>query len=72
LEEKLKRSISAISYPWDAHNQGVRRLAADCGFKVAVTTRLARAQLTDDPLALPRIQIFGDCSLGNFVDPISI
>jgi peptidoglycan/xylan/chitin deacetylase (PgdA/CDA1 family) len=72
LEEKLKRSISAISYPWGAHNQDVRRAAADCGYTVGVTPGPARAQLTGDPMALPRIEIFGDCSLRNFLDIISI
>jgi len=72
LEERLKRPISATSYPWGAHNPDVRRSAVDCGFKVAMTTRPGRAQLTDDPLALPRIEIYGDYSFGDFVDLVSI
>jgi peptidoglycan/xylan/chitin deacetylase (PgdA/CDA1 family) len=71
LETKLKRPILAISYPWDAHNREVRRAAAECGYTVAVTTRPGQARLTDNPLALPRIQIFGDCSLRNFADLIN-
>jgi peptidoglycan/xylan/chitin deacetylase (PgdA/CDA1 family) len=68
LEEKLKRPILAISYPWGVHNKDVRRSAADCGYTIGVTTRPARAQLTDDGLALPRVEVLGDCSLRNFAD----
>jgi peptidoglycan/xylan/chitin deacetylase (PgdA/CDA1 family) len=71
LEEKLNRPISAISYPWGVHNQEVCRSAASCGYTVAVTTRPGHAQLTDDPLALPRIEILGNCSLLNFSNLIS-
>lgn len=71
LEENLKRPIWAISYPWDAHDQDVRRCVADCGFTVGVTTRPGRARLSDDPLALPRVQIFSDCSSRHFADLIN-
>jgi peptidoglycan/xylan/chitin deacetylase (PgdA/CDA1 family) len=71
LEGKLKRPILAISYPWGAHNQDVRRSAADCGYTVGMAPSPGRAQLTDDRLALPRIEIFGDCSLRNFADLIN-
>jgi peptidoglycan/xylan/chitin deacetylase (PgdA/CDA1 family)/SAM-dependent methyltransferase len=70
LEKKLERAISTISYPFGAHDEDVRRTIAESGYTVAVTTRNKRAQLSDDRLTLPRIQIFGDCSLRNFVDLI--
>jgi peptidoglycan/xylan/chitin deacetylase (PgdA/CDA1 family)/2-polyprenyl-3-methyl-5-hydroxy-6-metoxy-1,4-benzoquinol methylase len=70
LEEKLERAISAISYPYGANDEDVRRTVAESGYTVAVTTRNKRAQLTDDRLTLPRIEIFGDCSLRRFVDLI--
>jgi peptidoglycan/xylan/chitin deacetylase (PgdA/CDA1 family)/SAM-dependent methyltransferase len=71
LQDKLNRPISTIAYPWDAHNQDVRHIAADCGYTIAMTTRPGRAQPTDDQMALPRIQIFADCSLRNFADRIN-
>jgi peptidoglycan/xylan/chitin deacetylase (PgdA/CDA1 family) len=71
LEERLERSISAISYPWGVYNQDVCRSAVECGYSVAVTTRPGRAQLTDDRMALPRIQIFSGCSLRNFADLVN-
>jgi peptidoglycan/xylan/chitin deacetylase (PgdA/CDA1 family)/SAM-dependent methyltransferase len=70
LEAKLERKISAFSYPWGAHNENVRHSVAECGYTIGLTTRPGFSLLTDDPLALPRIQIFGDCSLRKFASQL--
>lgn len=70
LEAELDRPISAFSYPWGALNENVRRSLAECGYKIGLTTRPGFSLLTDDPLTLPRIQIFGDCSLRKFASQL--
>jgi len=70
LEAKLERTISAFSYPWGDHSEDVRRVLAECGYKIGLTTRPGFSLLTDDPLTLPRIEIFGDCSLRRFASQL--
>jgi hypothetical protein len=70
LEAKLERTISAFSYPWGDHSEDVRRTLAECGYKIGLTTRPGFSLLTDDPLNLPRIEIFGDCSLRRFASQL--
>jgi len=57
IEELVGAPCSAFAYPYGDWDAGVRELVAEAGYEAACTTRRAAARRTDDPLALPRINI---------------
>jgi len=57
LEEALGAPCLTLAYPYGDWNQGVRDLAAEAGYRLACTTVRAAARLTDDRLALPRLNV---------------
>ena len=57
LEDCLGRPVDAFAYPKGAHDEVVRRLVADAGFRVALTTREAVLEGPLDWLRVPRLVI---------------
>jgi peptidoglycan/xylan/chitin deacetylase (PgdA/CDA1 family) len=66
LERELERRISAFSYPWGAHNPDVCRMVSKAGYRMGLTTRPMLSRLTDDPFALPRLEVLGNFRLRDF------
>jgi peptidoglycan/xylan/chitin deacetylase (PgdA/CDA1 family) len=61
LEEGLATSVKTLAYPYGAENEFVRRVLEDLGFQAAVSCEPGISRLGDNPLQLPRIQVFGGC-----------
>ena len=59
LEERLGGPIDALAYPFGSNDERVQRLAAEAGYRTAVTTRLALATRDESALALSRIEVRG-------------
>jgi peptidoglycan/xylan/chitin deacetylase (PgdA/CDA1 family) len=57
IEDLLGAPCRSFAYPYGDWNSAVRDLVAEAGYEVACTTQRAAARRTDDPLALPRINI---------------
>ena len=73
LQAKLGREVRHLAYPYgDARAAGPREfaIAAEAGFKTAVTTRpgTLSAECRVHPTALPRITINGEFQRGRYVD----
>jgi peptidoglycan/xylan/chitin deacetylase (PgdA/CDA1 family) len=66
LREKLGGEATIIAFPWGRGDDAVRRVLAQCGYKVGLTTWGGHSTLADDPLNLPRIEIFGDDDIATF------
>ncbi|ACG73953.1 polysaccharide deacetylase [Anaeromyxobacter sp. K] len=64
LAERLGRPPRAFAYPNGYHTPAVRRLVADLGFQVAVTTEDAENVRGGDPLALRRKMVWENTTLG--------
>jgi peptidoglycan/xylan/chitin deacetylase (PgdA/CDA1 family) len=60
LEEGLGVTVPTLAYPYGDQNESVRRVVAEAGTKVAVTTEPGISKLGDDLLRLPRIEITDD------------
>ena len=57
IQDRTSRPCSVLAYPFGRHNALVRASARRY-YKRAVTTRLAWAHPTSDPLALPRLDMY--------------
>ena len=57
LAEALGAPCDSFAYPYGDWNPQVRDLVQEAGYQAACTTRRAAARPTDDPLALPRLNI---------------
>ncbi|ABC82412.1 polysaccharide deacetylase family protein [Anaeromyxobacter dehalogenans] len=64
LAERLGRPPRAFAYPNGYHTPAVRRLVAELGFEVAVTTEDAENVRGGDPLALRRKMVWENTTLG--------
>lgn len=62
LEEGLATPVTTLAYPYGAENEFVRRVAADLGFRAAVSCDSGVSWLGDNPLRLRRIEVFGGCT----------
>ena len=72
LGEQLGSDVRSFSFPWGRSNAAVRQCIADCGYRIAVHSFGGFSRLGDDPLALPRIEIFGDDNLATFIRKVGI
>jgi peptidoglycan/xylan/chitin deacetylase (PgdA/CDA1 family) len=57
LEDHLGEPCRSFAYPYGDWNQAVRNLVAAAGHEFACTTLRRAARRSDDPLALPRLNI---------------
>lgn len=67
LERELGVSVPTFSYPHGRHDDRAVAAAARAGFLAAVTTEPHLVRPGDDPLRIPRIEVFGTDSLLRFV-----
>ena len=66
LEDRLGHEVAHLAYPFGAFDASVRSVAADAGYRSACSTRPRLATADDDPLALPRVNVYGHDSLLDF------
>ena len=66
LEDRLGQQVADLAYPFGAFDASVRAIAAEAGYRSACTTRPGLASVDDDPLALPRVNVYGHDSLLDF------
>jgi peptidoglycan/xylan/chitin deacetylase (PgdA/CDA1 family) len=71
LTRGLGRAVPAFAYPYGDHDAVVRHLTGACGYTFGLTCDAKLSQLTDDPLALPRLEITGADTLATFVAKVS-
>jgi peptidoglycan/xylan/chitin deacetylase (PgdA/CDA1 family) len=67
MQQWLDRPVDSFAAPFGLSDERLRLMAAECGFRTGFSTERGAAQLTSDPLNLPRIGIRGDLSLAEFV-----
>ncbi|OAF15435.1 hypothetical protein AYJ54_39330 [Bradyrhizobium centrolobii] len=67
LETWLERPTTSLAAPFGCTDQRLRILAAECGYKAVFNTADRAAELQDDLLDLPRIEVRGDRNLEAFV-----
>ncbi|MFI5000689.1 MAG: glycosyltransferase [Reyranellales bacterium] len=70
IERALGTECLSIAAPFGEVDGRFVSIAAQCGFKVGLTMASGLAQLSDDPLQLPRIEVLGDWSLEAFTGAI--
>jgi peptidoglycan/xylan/chitin deacetylase (PgdA/CDA1 family) len=67
LQQELGHRVDHLAYPFGSLRAETRRIAADVGYRSAVTVRVGLSTPEDDPLALHRVPISGEESLADFV-----
>lgn len=67
ISTELGHAVNSVAYPYGDIDSGGQQLFGACGYNYGVTCRDSRAQLTDNLLALPRIEVQGGISLRAFV-----
>jgi peptidoglycan/xylan/chitin deacetylase (PgdA/CDA1 family) len=71
LREKLGIDAEMIAFPWGRGVSAVESTLARCGYTIGVTTEARPSTLEDDPLNLPRIEIFGHDDIDAFARKVS-
>lgn len=66
LQQWINRPADAFAAPFGLTDERLRILAGACGFRTGFSTEPGTAQLTHDPLNLPRIAIQGDATIEEF------
>lgn len=59
LEDLLGRPVTSMSYPHGAMDARVRRAVATAGYTIAACSRIGSYHVGDDPLQVPRTEIWG-------------
>ncbi len=67
LERELGRAVSTFVYPHGAHDPVVDHIAGGLGYVYGLSTEPGVARFRDRLLALPRREVTGDMSFGDFV-----
>jgi peptidoglycan/xylan/chitin deacetylase (PgdA/CDA1 family) len=63
LEDELGKPVSALAYPYGDFDAAIAHLAGACGYTLGVTCESRHAELTDNPLTLPRFEVQGHFTL---------
>ena len=66
LEDELDAPVLHLAYPYGSFDAAVRREAEDAGYITACSTRASLSGPEDDPLAMPRVPIYGGETLLDF------
>lgn len=66
IEEQLGREIRHFAYPFGSYDESVRSIVEEAGFRSACSVRYGLSPADDDPLALRRINVFGNDSMLDF------
>lgn len=59
VRRQLGREVYSMAYPWGESDARVRRIVSEAGYKAAVGLSNSLSNYDDDPMVLPRIEIFG-------------
>ncbi|HYD85274.1 MAG TPA: polysaccharide deacetylase family protein, partial [Opitutus sp.] len=68
IDEHLGTGVTSFAYPYGEYDRVVERVIGGCGYTFALTCEERPAELQDRLLALPRIEVRGDCTRGDFAD----
>lgn len=60
IEEKIRKSVYAFSYPNGDHDPVVRKCIGECGYEIAFGTSRGYTRTEDDPLSLKRVNVNDD------------
>lgn len=66
LRASLGAEIDIIAFPWGRSDPAGREALRRGGYSVGLTTEGGASTLTDDPLHLPRIEVFGSDDIETF------
>lgn len=67
LSKRLGDEVSGYCYPYAAADRGSREMVEQAGYKYAVCGRGGNPPDWNDPFYIPRIEIFGDDSIDDFI-----
>src|SRR5262249_12069572 len=70
LEVLTGGPVNGFAAPFGVSDERLFFLAKQCGYDFGLTTRPGFAYLGDDPFRLPRIEVRGDWSLGQFSEAV--
>lgn len=62
LAELLSKPIDTFCYPYGSHNEAIRRIVQNCGYKLACSVEKGWNHETTDPYRLKRINVRSDTS----------
>jgi len=68
LEDRLGHEVPSFAYPFGFHGPRIRALVERAGFRSACAVKDALSGPGDDPLAIARIIVPGDTSVGTLAD----
>lgn len=57
--------MSALAYPYGDFDAAIAHLAGACGYTLGLTCEPRHAELTDNPLMLPRFEVHGRFTLAD-------
>jgi peptidoglycan/xylan/chitin deacetylase (PgdA/CDA1 family)/SAM-dependent methyltransferase len=66
LRDELGTEANIIAFPWGRGDDAVQEVLARCGYRIGLTTWGGHSTLADNPMNLPRIEIFGDDDVATF------
>ena len=70
LRQELGTDVSAVAFPWGKNDARIRGALARGGFRIAVATDGGRSRFGDNPMRLPRIEIFGSDDIDMFASRV--
>ncbi|OWV79645.1 glycosyl transferase [Rhizobium sp. R634] len=68
LENRLGAAVSSIALPYGSTDFRVPGILAEAGYEIGFTTRPAKAELFDNVLSLPRLEVRGDLPIKAFAE----
>ena len=63
LEMIVGRPVDSFAYPHGYHDRTVKKMVIDAGYTSAAAVRNALSHAQDDPFALARFTVMGDCTV---------
>ena len=72
LEARLGEPIHSIAAPFGIVDERFRRVIAACDYRVGFSSRPGLAWIGDDPLNLPRIEVYHDLTEEAFLSSLEI
>jgi peptidoglycan/xylan/chitin deacetylase (PgdA/CDA1 family) len=70
LARHLGAAILSFAYPYGDFDPVAKHVTGSCGYLFGLSCRSGLASLTDDLLALPRVEVSRDLSLAQFINAI--
>lgn len=71
LEKIVGRTVDSFAYPHGYHDRTVKKMVVDAGYTSAAAVRNALSHEQDDPFALARFTVMGDCTVENLEDVLA-